>query len=221
MSSWGRAAATTVRDGGDARALSTTMSMVLTLDCTIGGLLPSYRRDAPMTGTPDPRPRRNHGRSTREASVGRRDEAARRVPSWTSPRSWRRRSGCPAAGNPEPLTVRSLGKELGADPTAIYRHFRDKDELRPRRAGPAHPSTRSRAVDPDAGWRERMTQLANVPPWTIFGDHPSIGARRRRPRPPAVEGELAAIEMIMVAMNEAGLGSPGLRPLLRRCCRPT
>jgi len=33
------------------------------------------------------------------------------------------------AGNPEPLTVRSLGNELGADPTAIYRHFRDKDEL--------------------------------------------------------------------------------------------
>ena len=32
------------------------------------------------------------------------------------------------AGNPEPLTVRSLGNELGADPTAIYRHFRDKDE---------------------------------------------------------------------------------------------
>ena len=33
------------------------------------------------------------------------------------------------SGNPEPLTVRSLGNELGADPTAIYRHFRDKDEL--------------------------------------------------------------------------------------------
>ena len=33
------------------------------------------------------------------------------------------------AGNSEALTVRSLGKEFGADPTAIYRHFRDKDEL--------------------------------------------------------------------------------------------
>jgi AcrR family transcriptional regulator len=32
-------------------------------------------------------------------------------------------------GNTEMLTVRSLGKELGADPTAIYRHFRDKEEL--------------------------------------------------------------------------------------------
>ena len=27
------------------------------------------------------------------------------------------------------MSVRRLGAELGADPTAIYRHFRDKDEL--------------------------------------------------------------------------------------------
>ena len=27
------------------------------------------------------------------------------------------------------LTLRRIGKELGADPTAFYRHFRDKDEL--------------------------------------------------------------------------------------------
>ena len=25
--------------------------------------------------------------------------------------------------------MRRLGKELGADPTAIYRHFRDKDDV--------------------------------------------------------------------------------------------
>ena len=27
------------------------------------------------------------------------------------------------------FTLRRIGSELGADPTAIYRHFRDKDEL--------------------------------------------------------------------------------------------
>ena len=27
------------------------------------------------------------------------------------------------------LTFSRLGKELGADPTSVYRHFRDKDEL--------------------------------------------------------------------------------------------
>ena len=32
-------------------------------------------------------------------------------------------------GNPDELTMRRLGRALGADPTALYRHFRDKDEL--------------------------------------------------------------------------------------------
>ena len=60
--------------------------------------------------------------------VGRRAEAA----GATSAGRRHDHGGCAAAvrgGNPEPLTVRRLGKELGADPTAIYRHFRDKDEL--------------------------------------------------------------------------------------------
>lgn len=34
-----------------------------------------------------------------------------------------------ARGSGDAFTVRRLGEELGADPTAIYRHFRDKDEL--------------------------------------------------------------------------------------------
>ncbi|MFD8982275.1 TetR/AcrR family transcriptional regulator, partial [Streptomyces sp. NPDC059564] len=34
-----------------------------------------------------------------------------------------------ARGSADAFTVRRLGEELGADPTAIYRHFRDKDEL--------------------------------------------------------------------------------------------
>src|SRR5262252_124575 len=34
-----------------------------------------------------------------------------------------------AAGGAAGLTVRRLGEHLGADPTAIYRHFRDKDEI--------------------------------------------------------------------------------------------
>jgi len=30
---------------------------------------------------------------------------------------------------PQALTMRRLGEELGVDPTAVYRHFRDKDDL--------------------------------------------------------------------------------------------
>ena len=107
------------------------------------------------------------------------------------------------AGNPEPLTVRSLGNELGADPTAIYRHFRDKDEL-------VHAvldrlvHRAVEAVDPGAGWRERMSQLARAT-LEVFGEHPSIGAVGASTTTGG-EGELAAIELILVAMNEAGLG---------------
>ena len=107
------------------------------------------------------------------------------------------------SGNPEPLTVRSLGNELGADPTAIYRHFRDKDEL-------VHAvldrlvHRAVNAVDPDAGWRERMTQLAQAT-LEVFGEHPSIGAVGASTTTGG-EGELAAIELILVAMTDAGLG---------------
>ena len=132
------------------------------------------------------------------------------------------------AGNPEPLTVRSLGKELGADPTAIYRHFRDKDELVHavldrlihRRGRGGRPRRRlARADDParpgDPGDLRRA---------------PEHRRRAVRPRPPGAQGELAAIELILVAMNEAGLdrqdsvrfygGAVVLRHLVREPLRP-
>jgi AcrR family transcriptional regulator len=52
------------------------------------------------------------------------------------------------------LTMRRIGAELGADPTAIYRHFRDKNELLVELAdrlfgiGPE--------VDPTLSWRETL-----------------------------------------------------------------
>ena len=61
-----------------------------------------------------------------------------------------------------------------------------------------------KAVDPDAGWRERMTQLAQAT-LEVFGEHPSIGAVGASTTTGG-EGELAAIELILVAMNDAGLG---------------
>jgi AcrR family transcriptional regulator len=52
------------------------------------------------------------------------------------------------------LTMRRIGAELGVDPTAVYRHFRDKNELLVQLAdrlfgiGPE--------VDPGLGWRETL-----------------------------------------------------------------
>jgi len=61
-----------------------------------------------------------------------RPTAAERPP--TTPRLSRARivDACIELGDREGLdaiTLRRLGLELGADPTAVYRHFRDKDEL--------------------------------------------------------------------------------------------
>jgi AcrR family transcriptional regulator len=107
-----------------------------------------------------------------------------------------------ATGGSEPLTVRRLGTELGADPTAIYRHFRDKDEL-VRGVLDRLISDSVARVDPHASWRDRLSELAHVS-LEIFCAHPSVGALAGS-QTTGGQGELAAIEMIIVAMNEAGL----------------
>src|SRR6478752_4690724 len=52
------------------------------------------------------------------------------------------------------LTMRRIGSELGVDPTAIYRHFRNKQEmlvgLADRMFGTLPP------LDPNLGWRESL-----------------------------------------------------------------
>src|SRR5215208_5588620 len=52
------------------------------------------------------------------------------------------------------LTMRRIGAELGADPTAVYRHFRNKDELLVQLADRMFGTLP--AVDPGLNWRERF-----------------------------------------------------------------
>ncbi len=52
------------------------------------------------------------------------------------------------------LTMRRIGAELGADPTAVYRHFRNKDELLIQLADRLFGSEIE--VDPGLSWREQM-----------------------------------------------------------------
>lgn len=52
------------------------------------------------------------------------------------------------------LTMRRIGAELGADPTAIYRHFRGKDELLVQLADRLFGTEIE--VDPALPWREQM-----------------------------------------------------------------
>lgn len=107
-----------------------------------------------------------------------------------------------AADSAEPLTVRRLGAELGADPTAIYRHFRDKDEL-VRAVLDRLIGTAVARVDPSQPWRARLEALSAAS-IEILCAHPSIGALASS-QTTGGEGETAAIEATLAAMNEAGL----------------
>jgi AcrR family transcriptional regulator len=55
------------------------------------------------------------------------------------------------------LTMRRIGSELGADPTAVYRHFRSKDELVTELADRAFLSVPE--PDPALPWQERLREL--------------------------------------------------------------
>jgi len=52
------------------------------------------------------------------------------------------------------LTMRRIGAELGADPTAVYRHFRNKRELLTELADRLFATEPE--LDPQAPWAERM-----------------------------------------------------------------
>ncbi len=106
------------------------------------------------------------------------------------------------------LSVRELGQLLGADPTAIYRHVRNKDEL----VLAMLDRLESRAVEsvdaPEAEWEARLRQLGEATV-QLFSAHPAVGveaivATTHGP------GERAAVELILRAFQEAGLDDAGV-----------
>jgi AcrR family transcriptional regulator len=100
------------------------------------------------------------------------------------------------------ITFRSLGAALGADPTAVYRHFRDKDELI-RSAVDRLIQQTFELIDMDGMWRDQLRDGARVQ-MDIFAAHPSVGAEVSA----IVTGgpaELAAIDWILTQFRRAGL----------------
>lgn len=101
------------------------------------------------------------------------------------------------------ISVRELGASLGADPTAIYRHFRNKDEL----VAALLDELFRRSVDevsaPIEDWKNRLRELS-ASTLNQFVHHPAI----------AVEavvlttggpGERDAIELMLEAFSHACL----------------
>lgn len=105
-----------------------------------------------------------------------------------------------ARGSEDAFTVRRLGEELGADPTAIYRHFRDKDELllsvADRTLGEVLDS-----IPEGLDWKDRLRALADGS-LEVALKYPVVGstmASRTTRRP----NEFRVVELIIGAVTEA------------------
>lgn len=104
------------------------------------------------------------------------------------------------------LTFSRLGKELGADPTAVYRHFRDKDDLvlalTEQLIDEAVLLTEGSGLSHDQ-WREWLTMTAR----TVRDVHLArpalavLGANRTTASP----AETRSVEEIIAVLHRAGL----------------
>jgi len=104
------------------------------------------------------------------------------------------------------ISVRELGARLGADPTAIYRHFRSKDELM--RALLDEVTMRAlNSVDvPVEDWQGRLRALATAT-LDLYSEYPAVGAEATTLTTHG-PGELGAIELMLQAFTTAGLSAP-------------
>jgi AcrR family transcriptional regulator len=80
-----------------------------------------------------------------------------------------------ARPNAPAITVRELGKYLGADPTSIYRHFRNKDDVIRALLENLMAMTLERMTAPRHEWRERLRQMAAAT-FELYMQYPAIGA---------------------------------------------
>ncbi len=114
-------------------------------------------------------------------------------------------AGLELAGTPgvTSISVRDLGSRLGADPTAIYRHFQSKDAL----MGALLDELNGRAVQtvtsPAERWDDRLRELA-IATLDLFMRHPAIGAEAMTLTTHG-PGELAAIELMLDGFQRCGL----------------
>jgi AcrR family transcriptional regulator len=119
-------------------------------------------------------------------------------------------AGLDLAGRTDAITisVRELGTTLGADPTAIYRHFRNKEALMQALLDELNARAVAAVRADPSEWRERLRQLSTAT-LAAFTAHPAI----------AVEavvltthgpGELDAVELMLDAFARAGLSDDEL-----------
>ena len=101
------------------------------------------------------------------------------------------------------ISVRDLGAHLGSDPTAIYRHFRSKDDLMSALLDEITLRAVAEVDEDPQDWEGRVRHLAATT-LSWMSRYPAVGAE-------AIvltthgPGEHAAIELILDAFRRAGL----------------
>lgn len=141
-----------------------------------------------MNTAAHPQPRGRYGRLDREVIL----DAALRV------------AARPGAAE---VRIRDLGEELGADPTAVYRHFRNKQALIEALIDRIMDDI-VRSVPKDVPWRTVLHTIA-ADLLKLFTRHPAIGLHLADTRP--VGGaELALVERVLSALEDAGLRDDAL-----------
>lgn len=104
------------------------------------------------------------------------------------------------------LTMRSLGQALGTDPTAVYRHFRDKADLLSAVSERLLGAVTVGLPGGDAGWRAVVVEVC-VRLRTALIEQPEL-ATALQFAPPLQPGEFAITEVLLAQFGDAGLDPP-------------
>lgn len=103
----------------------------------------------------------------------------------------------------EQLTFQALGRELKAHPTAIYRHFRNKDDLILSLVDALHAEALENLPPPSEDWSEDLMQIA-LRTHDAFLRHPRVGAMAA-PRTARLDNEFRSVDRKIDCMRRAGL----------------
>lgn len=106
------------------------------------------------------------------------------------------------------ISVRELGADLRSDPTAIYRHFRNKEALMRALLDDVFAMSLAQITAPPEDWRGRLTQLASST-LDLFTTYPAIAVEATvlTTDGPA---ELDIVELMLDAFSRAGLSGDEL-----------
>lgn len=110
---------------------------------------------------------------------------------------------------PEAATLRRLGAELGVDPTAVYRHVRDKEEILAA-ASDRLLAEAAEGYEPTGSWRADLSELA-VRARGAYVAHPHA-LLALETSPAALPNGFRLADLVMGLLRDAGLPEEEVAP---------